>query len=186
MVRMIQASFELLFFLTKTDDGCKLNVSDDICHRKGGPMEKDLMSKAEWQVMRVLWANPGTTSSVVIGHLSQALDWQPVTVKTLLSRLKGKALVATEKVGGKYQYWPLVSEEDQLRQGLKVLQSSICSTKQIDLLLLLLEMGDFTRADLKKLGQQVDKKFEEAPESLTCLCLAGQCTCGQKGGSCHG
>ncbi|NKZ20178.1 CopY/TcrY family copper transport repressor [Streptococcus ovuberis] len=144
------------------------------------------MSKAEWQVMRVLWANPGATSSEVITHLSSVLNWQGVTVKTLLGRLRDKGLIIAEKVAGKYHYRALVSERDKLLQEISTLQSSVCTTKQVDLVRILLECGAFSKADLEDISQLALEKRELAPERVICQCIAGQCTCGQHGGGCHG
>ena len=56
------------------------------------------ISAAEWQVMRVLWAQPGTTSQEIIQALQEGFDWQATTVKTLLGRLRKKNyLVLTPK-----------------------------------------------------------------------------------------
>ncbi|MET3558516.1 CopY/TcrY family copper transport repressor [Streptococcus rupicaprae] len=148
-------------------------------------MEKEVMSKAEWQVMRVLWANPGATSSAVIAHLSSAFNWQGVTVKTLLRRLRDKGLLTAEKETGKYRYRALVSEQDKLVQEIKTLQSSVCTTKQVDLLKVLLELGEFSRADLEEVSRLALAKREQAPDRVICQCIAGQCTCGQHGGGCH-
>ena len=52
------------------------------------------ISAAEWQVMRVLWAQPGTTSQEIIQALQEGFDWQATTVKTLLGRLRKKKLFA--------------------------------------------------------------------------------------------
>ncbi|MGT2785706.1 CopY/TcrY family copper transport repressor [Streptococcus merionis] len=149
-------------------------------------MERETMSQAEWQVMRVLWASPGATSAQVIASLSQAYDWQGVTIKTLLGRLKNKALVAAEKSGKKFQYFPLVSEDEQLRQSLESLQASVCNTKQVDLVRLLIETGQFSQTDLEQISQLALEKRDQAPERLICNCIPGQCTCGQHGGHHHG
>ena len=50
------------------------------------------ISAAEWQVMRVLWAQPGTTSQEIIQALKEGFDWQATTVKTLLGRLRKKTI----------------------------------------------------------------------------------------------
>ncbi|MDQ0222875.1 CopY/TcrY family copper transport repressor [Streptococcus moroccensis] len=148
-------------------------------------MERESMSQAEWQVMRVLWANPGATSAQVIAHLSKAYNWQAATIKTLLGRLKTKGLVRTEQVGKKFAYYAQVSEADHLTQSLETIQSSICNTKHVDLVSLLLSQGEFSQADLERISQEALAQKTTAPATLACNCLAGQCTCGQHGGHCH-
>lgn len=149
-------------------------------------MNKETMSQAEWQVMRVLWANPGATSAQVVNGLSQNYDWQAVTIKTLLGRLKNKGLVTVEKQGKAFQYYALITEKAQLCQSLKTLQTSICNTRHIDLVTILLETGEFSQSDLEQISQCALRKYTQAPERLACNCASSQCTCGQHGGHCYG
>lgn len=142
-------------------------------------MKNDEMSLAEWQVMRVVWANPGTTSRFIIDSLSESFNWQAATVKTLLGRLKDKGLLDMTKEDGRYRYLAKVSEQDQLVLTLTRLQSLICNTKQVDLVTLLLERGEFSQQDLEGISKLAQQLSQVAPEKLSCNCLAGQCTCGQ-------
>lgn len=144
-------------------------------------MKNDEMSLAEWQVMRVVWANPGTTSRFIIDSLSESFNWQAATVKTLLGRLKDKGLLDMTKEDGRYRYLAKVSEQDQLILTLTRLQSLICNTKQVDLVTLLLERGEFSQQDLEGISKLAQQLSQVAPEKLNCNCLAGQCTCGQAG-----
>jgi BlaI family transcriptional regulator, penicillinase repressor len=69
------------------------------------------ISEAELQVMKVIWAKGEATSAHVIEALSQATDWKPKTIQTLITRLTAKGAVQAEPTGGKaYVYSPLVSE----------------------------------------------------------------------------
>ncbi len=142
-------------------------------------MEKNQMSYAEWQVMRVVWANPRSSSKFIIESLSHHFDWQASTIKTLLNRLKTKGLLTMKKEKGKYYYKTTVSEQEQLLKTLVKLQSLICNTKQVDLITLLLEEGQFSKKGLEKIKQLVCDQLKTAPDTLVCDCLAGQCTCGQ-------
>ena len=60
------------------------------------------ISAAEWQVMRVLWAQPGTTSQEIIQALQEGFNWQATTVKTRLGRLRKKNYVRMAKETSKY------------------------------------------------------------------------------------
>lgn len=102
------------------------------------------ISGAEWQVMRVLWAHPGSTSQFIIQALQAGFDWQPATVKTLLGRLRKKHYLRMEKLETKYHYWPLLAEEDHLRLQLQAILDNSCSTKNASLVASLLELGSFS------------------------------------------
>ena len=143
-------------------------------------MEKEQISPAEWQVMRVVWANPQATSQFIIDSLSQHFNWQAATIKTLLGRLKNKGLISMHKKESKYYYQAAVTEEEQLDRSVEKLQSSICNKKQADLIKLFLEKGEFTKADLKAISQLALKMSQHAPQQLICNCLRGQCTCAQE------
>lgn len=136
------------------------------------------ISAAEWQVMRVLWAQPGTTSQEIIQALQEGFDWQATTVKTLLGRLRKKNYLRMAKETSKYYYYPLISEEEHLQGQVELLLATICSTKQGQLVEKLLDTGTFSQKSLEKIASKISQLQKTAPESIVCQCLPGQCTCG--------
>lgn len=42
------------------------------------------ISEAEWEIMRVVWANVSVTSREVIDLLEDKMDWKESTIKTLI------------------------------------------------------------------------------------------------------
>ncbi|BDD37880.1 MULTISPECIES: CopY/TcrY family copper transport repressor [Streptococcus] len=141
------------------------------------------ISAAEWQVMRVLWAQPGVTSQEIIQALQKGFDWQATTIKTLLGRLRKKNYLRMVKEASKYRYYPLVSEEAHLQRQVETLLATMCSTKQGQVVEKLLDIGMFSQKSLENLVKKIRQLQETAPEQIVCRCLAGQCTCGchQKG-----
>lgn len=69
------------------------------------------ISDAEHAVMEVLWRRAPLTATEVSDALAQERDWSLQTVKTLLSRLVAKTVVAHEADGRRYLYRPLVERE---------------------------------------------------------------------------
>ena len=136
------------------------------------------ISAAEWQVMRVLWAQPGTTSQEIIQALQEGFDWQATTVKTLLGRLRKKNYLRMAKETSKYHYYPLISEEEHLQAQVELLLATICSTKQGQLVEKLLDTGTFSQKSLENIVSKISQLQKTAPESIVCQCLPGQCTCG--------
>ncbi|HFI0332918.1 TPA: CopY/TcrY family copper transport repressor [Streptococcus suis] len=136
------------------------------------------ISAAEWQVMRVLWAQPGTTSQEIIQALQEGFDWQATTVKTLLGRLRKKNYLRMAKETSKYHYYPLISEEEHLLGQVELLLATICSTKQGQLVEKLLDTGTFSQKSLENIVSKISQLQKTAPESIVCQCLPGQCTCG--------
>ena len=140
-------------------------------------MERTI-SAAEWQVMRVLWAQPGTTSQEIIQALQEGFDWQATTVKTLLGRLRKKNYLRMAKETSKYHYYPQISEEEHLQGQVELLLATKCSTKQGQLVEKLLDKGTFSQKSLENIVSKISQLQKTAPESIVCQCLPGQCTCG--------
>lgn len=70
------------------------------------------ISEAEWQVMKVVWQQPGCSAQAVIERLSASQQWGPATIKTLLNRLIRKQALHFEKAGKSYLYSAAFSEEE--------------------------------------------------------------------------
>ncbi len=70
------------------------------------------ITDAEWQIMRIIWAEGETTSTHIINKLSDSKNWSPTTVKTLLARLTRKEIISYKMQGRARRYYPLVSELD--------------------------------------------------------------------------
>ncbi|MDP3131168.1 MAG: BlaI/MecI/CopY family transcriptional regulator, partial [Bacillota bacterium] len=71
-----------------------------------------LLTDSEWRVMRVLWEKSTCTAAAVTAALVDETAWSPTTVKTFLSRLCVKGLIAFASDHGKYLYSPAASERD--------------------------------------------------------------------------
>lgn len=149
---------------------------------------RQTISAAEWQVMRVLWAGPGRSSQEIVRALQEGFDWQASTIKTLLSRLKAKDYLKMEKLDGKYRYYPLVGEEEQVQEQIETLLAAVCRTKHAHLVQEMLRTASLSQSQLSQIKDCIQTVEQVAPERIDCYCLAGQCSCGQacKGrGACH-
>jgi BlaI family penicillinase repressor len=73
------------------------------------------ISQAEWEVMRVLWAQGPSSAQDIIARLAGDVPWQPKTVKTLLNRLLKKQAIGHETRGREYIYKPLIEESACVR-----------------------------------------------------------------------
>ncbi len=70
------------------------------------------ISEAEHEVMEVLWRESPLGAAEVAERVDPARGWSARTVKTLLTRLLGKGVLAHEEEGRRYLYRPTVSRED--------------------------------------------------------------------------
>jgi predicted transcriptional regulator len=83
------------------------------CNPQGRIMTESLppISEAESRVMEVLWRKAPQSSEDIVAALQHDRDWHEKTIRTLLSRLLGKAAVSAEKDGRRYLYSPMLTRE---------------------------------------------------------------------------
>jgi predicted transcriptional regulator len=71
---------------------------------------------AEFDIMKVVWANdPPVTANVILHQLGKEREWKAPTVNTLMLRLVERGFLSTEKNGKEHSYFPLVGKEDYLK-----------------------------------------------------------------------
>lgn len=70
------------------------------------------ISEAEHAVMEVLWRDSPLAAAEVAERVDPSRGWSDRTVKTMLSRLLAKGVLAYEEEGRRYLYRPTVSRED--------------------------------------------------------------------------
>ena len=74
--------------------------------------EASKISKAEWEIMKIIWKNPNCTAMDIIEKLKDSKEWKPKTIKTLIRRLFDKNIIGYEQFGREYKYYSLVNEEE--------------------------------------------------------------------------
>jgi BlaI family penicillinase repressor len=74
------------------------------------------ISEAEQAVMEVLWRDSPLAAADVADRIDSSRDWSARTVKTLLSRLLAKGVLAHEEDGRRYLYRPTIRREDYVAQ----------------------------------------------------------------------
>ncbi|SCW49640.1 Predicted transcriptional regulator [Sphingobium faniae] len=70
------------------------------------------ISEAELVVMEALWHRAPLTAADVAGQVTADRGWSIQTVKTLLSRLMAKDIIAADQDGRRFLYRPMVARED--------------------------------------------------------------------------
>ena len=74
------------------------------------------ISGAEHEVMEVLWRDSPLTAADVAERVPAERGWSVRTVKTLLSRLLAKGVLAHEAQGRRYLYRPAVARDEYVAQ----------------------------------------------------------------------
>lgn len=135
------------------------------------------ISNAEWDIMRVVWAQERVTSSAILTILNQKLQWTSSTIKTLLKRLVDKGYLATEKVGKGFVYSALISVQEAIYHQVDELFDKFCPTKHLDIIRHVITRTDMTLDDIEQLQELLEAKKATAVDEVTCTCIPGQCTC---------
>ncbi len=69
------------------------------------------VSKSEWVVLKILWANSPATLAQLSAKLAYT-GWSSKTIQTFLTRLIKKQVVSAKKQGRGFLYSPIVIEKD--------------------------------------------------------------------------
>lgn len=135
------------------------------------------ISKAEWEIMRVVWTKEETTSSQLLAILGEKNDWTASTIKTLLKRLVDKGFLSRQKLGKRFLYSSKVSEQEVMNQQADDLFSKFCQRKHVAILKHLLKEVPVTDSDIDDLQALLLSKRKETVDEVPCNCIPGQCRC---------
>ena len=132
---------------------------------------------AEWEVMRVVWANDRVTSKKVISVLQEKMDWTQSTIKTILGRLVGKGVLNTEKEGRKFIYTANIEEKEAVRNYAEDIFNRICNKKVGNVIGSIIKDHVLSFDDIDRLEKILEMKKSFAVEEVDCNCPEGQCDC---------
>ena len=79
------------------------------------------LSKAEWQIMNVLWHKNPATARELMERLPARVNWAYTTIKTMLNRLVDKKALTEYKQGNTSFYKPLISQKKARMNAFKLL-----------------------------------------------------------------
>lgn len=109
------------------------------------------ISKAEFQVMDVLWAESPLAAAAVADRLAAQTGWSLKTVKTLLSRLVEKGALRHEPDGRRFLYHPMVTRDAYARRAAKRLADQLFGGRAAPLVAHLAEGDGLSDEDLRDL-----------------------------------
>ena len=136
-----------------------------------------IITDAEWEIMRVIWAQGETTSKEVTQILNHKTEWKNTTVKTLLSRLVDKGMIATKPNGNKFIYYPLVAERQSIQTVSKEVLDKVCSKKVGTVIEEMILGSVLSFSDIDRIETILNEKRKVAVDEVCCNCTPGQCQC---------
>ena len=143
--------------------------------------KKQHITDAEWEVMRVVWANSEVTSKFVAKVLCEKMNWKQATIKTLLNRLLEKNILKKREIGNKYIYSTDFTEKEVANNYILGTFDKICKTKVGEMIGKVIENSELSFDDLDLILKAVEKKRKTAVKEVLCDCVEGQCNCEHNG-----
>ena len=116
------------------------------------------ISDSEWRVMQVLWEQGTQTANDVVNALKNEKNWNPRTVKTLISRLVKKGAVKVTEEGYRYQYTPAVDESECIRSETKSFIRRVYQGAKTPALAAFLQDADLSEKEINELQKKKKKK----------------------------
>ncbi len=139
--------------------------------------KKQHITDAEWEVMRVVWANSEVTSKFVAEVLCEKMNWKQATIKALLNRLLEKNILKKREIGNKYIYSTDFTEKEVANSYILGTFDKICKTKVGEMIGKVIENSELSFDDLDLILKAVEKKRKTAVKEVLCDCVEGQCNC---------
>lgn len=125
-------------------------------------IENDMpdISKAEFEVLNVLWRKHPASANDIIDALNKDKEWHEKTVKTLLNRLVKKDAVGFEKEQRRYMYFPLLEKETYTQKESESLIQRMFSGRVSPLIAGFAKNKNLDKSDVDEL-KQIIASWEE-------------------------
>ncbi|TCZ81101.1 BlaI/MecI/CopY family transcriptional regulator [Paenibacillus albiflavus] len=120
--------------------------------------EAPRVSEAEWEVMKVVWASAPLAASDIILKLTKTFSWSPKTIRTLISRLIQKGVLGYSEKGKYYEYFPIVDEEECMKQERQNFLKRIYGGALKPMLVQFLQDDNLTSSDIEDLRRLLEQK----------------------------
>lgn len=116
------------------------------------------ISDMEWIIMRVLWENSPISANEVIDKLGESTEWSDKTIRTFLNRLVKKKAISYEKNGREYLYYPIVTENECIREENKTFLDRVYNGALNLMFAKFLEDEALSEDEIEELKQILDEK----------------------------
>lgn len=120
-------------------------------------IETPKISEAEWHVMKQLWETHPATANDIVKRLSEHASWKPKTIKTLINRLVQKEAIGFTKQGREYLYYPLVRENEIIREKSRHFLNRFFGGTLKPMLANLVENQDLSEKEIEELKEILTK-----------------------------
>jgi len=119
------------------------------------------ITRAEWEVMAVLWERAPAAASTIAESLEEKKQWTLATVRTLLRRLVAKGALEQRPDGKRFLYTPRVSMEACVRRESESFLDRVLGRTPSATILHLVRKADLSRQDIQELRRLLREKEKE-------------------------
>ena len=116
------------------------------------------LSKAEWEVIQVLWDRGALPARDIYQALPEGHGWAYPTVKTLLSRLVQKGALAVDRVGNSFLYKPVYPRESLTGGEVKSFLRRVLGGSVGAFLSRFIRDSDLSTQEIERLRRLLDEK----------------------------
>lgn len=119
------------------------------------------LSKAEYDVLRILWKHGELSVREVFDEIQEETGWAYTTTKTVMDRMVTKKLLKRAKLHGVYVYQPQISRPQGLARFIHFFTNKILEVDRESVLAMFTSQTKISKAEveeLKKLLKDLDGK----------------------------
>lgn len=121
-------------------------------------MKKPNVSEAEWVIMKIIWDDNPITAKQIIKKLEDEKEWKEKTIKTMLSRLVGKEVLAFKKEGREFHYYPMSTEQECTKIENESFLKKVYNGNFNVMLVNFLDQVDLSDQDIEELKKILESK----------------------------
>ena len=118
------------------------------------------ISDSEWEVMKIIWSKEEITANEIIESLNGKQEWKNTTVKSLINRLLNKEAIGFRKNGKEYFYYPLISEEECIKEESQSFLKKVFNGSLNEMVLNLVKSEKLTKDDINELRDILNNKLD--------------------------
>ena len=130
-----------------------------ICFRRYNLVMQKL-TKAEEQIMHLIWTHGTTTVSQLIEHMQGAKPPHS-TISSLFRKLEKKSYLGYKAYGRTYEYFPLITKKEYSRFSISGLIKNYFSGSINEMVSFIVEENDLSLEDLAEIVNKLEKKHND-------------------------
>ena len=122
------------------------------------------LTAGEWIIIEAVWEHEPCAAPTVQEALAERTKWAYSTVKTLMDRMVGKGLLATERIRNLILYRSTITREQAQRREIMGTIKRAFNGAMTPMMQFLLDKGDLTQQELDELETAIQARRRRSAE----------------------